>query len=832
MIKLFQLSSRFFRFLLVFIFVLPIKTSAQEPKTYTAAEIQLALQKMQVLGSVLYVGAHPDDENNSLLAYLALGALYRTAYLAATRGDGGQNHIGDEQGASLGILRTQELLAARRIDGAEQFFSSAIDFGYNTSPEETFRKWGREEILADFVWVIRNYKPDIIIARFPTTGEGTHGHHTASAILAKEAFRAAGDPKRFPEQLEYVEAWQPKRLFWNAFPRVIQARGGDPEKLIKIDIGGFNSLLGKSYTEIGAEARSMHKCQGMGTLKSRGSDIEYFELLDGEPAVNGLFEGIDISWSRIPNGAQVARLIDKAQSEFQPAFPEKSIPTLMNAYLEIEKLAPNNWILQKKKELKNIIAACAGLWFEAIAEDYSVATGDKLQVRARIINRSDIAIELKSFEVSGFTTKEHINEKLAYNKPVEKEFSVAISENMKISQPYWLQKPPNPGRFAVEDQKLIGAAENSPVMRVLAELNIGGHAITFETPVTYGWRDQFDGDRYRPLEVVPKVTANIEEPAYIFADGQPQNLRVRLKSGVPQASGKINLELPEGWNSNPENIAFDLAKKEDESLVSFSVTPPAAASEGAVKAIVEMAGERTSFSLVRIDYKHVPIQSYFPPAESRIVRLDLHKTERKIGYVMGAGDLVPQSLEQIGYKVTLLTDSDLEKGDLSIFDTIITGVRAYSTRHRLRQLHKRLLDFVFNGGTLVMQYNSNRGNVVENLGPYPMHLSFDRVDEEVAPVAIVNPSHPLMNMPNKITLHDFEGWVHDRGLYFANEFDKQYDTILSSHDSGKPATEGGMLYAKYGKGIFIYAGYSFFRQLPAGVPGAYRLFVNLISAGK
>lgn len=815
-------------FLFATIFASPVILLAQMRSNPSAAEIQLALQKMQTLGSVLYIGAHPDDENNDLLSYLAQGAHYRTAYLSATRGDGGQNHIGDELGASLGILRTLELLAARRIDGGEQFFSRALDFGYTTSPEATLKKWGHEAILADFVWVIRRFQPDIMIARFPTTGEGRHGHHTASAILAGEAFRAAADPQRFPEQLEYVQPWQAKRLLWNAWPEVISARGGDPAKLIKMDIGSFNPLLGQSYTEIGAAARSMHKCQGMGTLSSRGPEIEYFEVLNGESASNALFENIDTSWKRIDGGIAVGWQLAEALHSFEPAAPQKTLPALAKAYHELQSLPKSQWVIYKMRELKTLIKACAGLWMQAIADDYSAAPGDSVHIAATLINRSDAQIELTALKINEFSWQQTTD--LPNNQPFAQHIVIALPADAAISQPYWLRQPALPGRYVVDDQQMIGRPDNPPALVVWAMLRVDDAELEFDLPVEYRWRDQFDGDWYRPFEIVPKVTANIEQSAYIFADQQAKLVRARVKSGRNNIAGTLRLELPANWQVEPASHAFSLQHKEDEALLSFSVRPPAQASDATIRAMLQVDGQTLSQELVRIDYKHVPIKSYFPPASARAVRLDLKKGDEKIGYVMGAGDLVPQSLEQIGYSVTLLGDDDLEKNDLSAFQTIITGVRAYSTRQRLKQLHQRLLDFVAAGGTLVVQYNGNRGNVIDNIGPYPMRLSFERVDEEDAPITFVAPDHPLLNRPNRITQQDFEDWVHDRGIYFADQYDPHYQTVLSSHDTGKAPLEGGLLYAKYGKGIFIYTGLSFFRQLPAGVPGGYRLLVNLISA--
>lgn len=801
------------------------------PQANPPGEIKLALEKMQVLGSVLYVGAHPDDENNALLAYFAKGAKYRTAYLAATRGDGGQNHIGDEQHQALGILRTQELLAARRIDGAEQFFSRAIDFGYTSSVDETLEKWGHEEILADFVWVIRRFRPDIIITRFPTTGEGIHGHHTASAILASEAFRAAGDPQRFPEQLKYVQPWQPKRLFWNAFIRGMRTNKNNPNAMISIDIGAYNPLLGASYTEIGAEARSMHKCQGMGTSKSRGPAINDFALVDGDPAAGRLFSGIDTTWSRVPGSEAAGRLLAEANAKFDIAAPHQSVDLLLQVDKMLAALPQNNWVTYKRTELHRLIQACLGLWLEAAADAYAVAPGGELQLTVTAVNRSPVPVDLRRIGVVQAGLELPVERALPPNQPYSQTFKITVPPDAGYTQPYWLREPAEYGRFRVPEQRLVGMPENEPALQIRLQLSIAGAPIAYKIPVTYRWRDQFDGDRYRPLEIVPEVSANFEEPAYIFPDAQSRDIHIRLQSGIDLCAGYVRLDLPPGWHGTPERQPFSLPRREDEKLVTFRVTPPTDQSIGQFRAVVTLAsGKELSRSLVRIRYKHIPYQSYFPPAESKAVRIDLRRNSEKIGYIMGAGDKVAQSLAQIGYEVTLLSDEELESGDLSRFDTIITGVRAYSTRERLRQLHARLLAFVEQGGTLIVQYNSHQGNYVDQLGPYPMELSRGRVDDETAPVEMINPAHPLLNVPNKITAADFEGWVHDRGLYFAVEWDDRYETILSSHDKGKPPLEGGLLYTRYGKGVFIYAAYSFFRQLPAGVPGAYRLLVNLISA--
>lgn len=808
-------------------------STAQPPPTYSAAEIQLALQKLSVLGSVLHVGAHPDDENNALIAYFARDRLLRTAYLSATRGDGGQNHIGTEQGELLGILRTQELLAARRLDGGEQYFSRAVDFGYTVSVEETFRKWDKEAILADFVRIIRTFKPDVLITRFPTTGEGRHGHHTASAILAVEAFAAAADPKRFPEQLESLDVWQAKRLLWNAWPQIVEARGDDPAALLRLDFGAFNPLLGLSYTEIGAEARSLHKCQGMGTAKSRGPAINYFQHLAGDSARFDPLDGIETGWSRIAGSDSVAALISRVQDEFQPGNPAASVPLLAQIHAQLQKLPPSYWVEQKIAEVSELIHACSGFWFEATSRQNGGAPGSQINISATVINRSAMPMTLRELRItSEKTVTARIEAPLHENEPRIHNFISSVPDGAPYSNPYWLRQPADGGRFVVADAALIGQPENDPVFRAIAVVEIDGHLLEFVTPVQYRWTDELDGDRYQPFAVVPEVTVNAARPLALFPDDQARTLTVRLRSGAEAINGMLIPRPPRGWRVRPERVPFRLALPGDELAVEFEIRPPKRQNSARMRLVVDLGGRQISHSLRTIDYRHVPVQRYFPPAQIDVVRVEMQKHDEKIGYVMGAGDEVPQALRQVGYDVTLLSDDDLEQSDLSRFDVIITGVRAYNSRERLRNLHKRLLAFAEAGGTLIVQYSAARSLLLDDIGPYPMRISSGRVTEEQAPVELLAPQHHLLNKPNKISKSDFDDWVQERGLYFAADYDQRYQTILSSQDSGGEPLAGGLLYARYGKGVFIYTGYAWFRQLPAGVPGAFRLFANLISAGR
>lgn len=812
------------------VFLWSFFVQAQPVKELDAAELQLALKKLTVVGSVLYLAAHPDDENTRVIAYFSNEKLLRTGYLAITRGDGGQNLIGSEKGELLGIIRTQELLAARRIDGGEQFFTRAIDFGYSKSPEEALAIWDKEKVLADVVWVIRKFRPDVIITRF-TPEFGGHGHHRASAILAEEAFKAAGDSARFPEQLKYVQPWQPKRLFWNAWQRALEEKGAGISAYPHVDVGEYSPLLGKSYSELAAESRSQHKSQGFGMVGFRGSYLEYFQLIEGDPVQTDLFEGINTAWSRIEGGDSVGAVLTEAYRTYRPENRSATLPLLLKAYKLLDEMPPNPWIEVKRKELKKAIRACAGMWFEAIVEQYSTTPGSSLKITSSIVNRSDFAVTLEKMTPPFAESDTVIHQSLNNNEPLEFATSFHVPENAEISQPYWLEEKPGKGTYTVSNQQLIGLPENSPRLLVKFTMVMDGQPLVFETPVLYRWRDPVDGEQYRPLEITPPITVSFDQNLLVFGDNNRKELQVRIKAQKPGAEGKLILKMPLGWYARIQEIPYSFKEKDEEITSSFYITPPATPMSRTLGADVEMNGTQPARSVVWIDHPHIPIQTVFPPAEVKLVRVDLKKIDRKIGYIMGSGDEIPEALRQIGYNVTLLSDEDLSSNNLNRYDVIITGVRAYNTRDVLKQAQKRLMEFVYAGGALIVQYNVMGGLVTEELGPYPFKLSHDRVSEENAPVEFLDFNHPLFTKPNHILQADFAGWVQERGLYFADEWDKAYTPLLSSHDTGEGAKKGGLLFARYGKGVYIYTGYSWFRQLPAGVVGAYRFFVNMISAG-
>jgi LmbE family N-acetylglucosaminyl deacetylase len=801
---------------------------SQPVKIDNAGELQQALEKLNVLGSVLYIAAHPDDENGSLIAYLADGRKYRTAYLSLTRGSGGQNLVGAEKGVEIGILRTQELLDARRIDGGEQYFSRALDFGYSKTAKETFEFWGRENILKDVVWIIRKFKPDVIITRFPVGRSGGHGNHTASALLAEEAFHAAADSNKFPDQLKYFQPWQAKRILWNTY----NWASGDTKGTLSVNVGAYNPLLGKSYTEMGALSRSMQKSQGVGSTGSRGYRLEHFQFVDGDSASQDIFQGINTTWSRVNGGEEIGKQIEGVLKSFNPDKPVSSIPALIKIYDSMNKIKDNYWVIEKKKELLNIIRSCAGLWMEAMADDYSDTPGSVVKIKSTFVNRSTQLFRLEKVEFPTIPTDTVVNLDLSDNAPISIENEIRIPESYPISQPYWLVEKPSKGSYNINDQQMVGLPENPPSIPVKFYISCDGTALEYEVPVLYRWNDMADGEKYRDFEIRPPVMANVVNNVSVFPDNKPKEVKVKLESDIPDADGIVRIQTSGKWKVSPAEIPFKIKNKYDEDIVTFEVTPPAEQNEIDAKIIVTINGKDYSKGLVEISYPYIKPQVYFPESEVKLVRLNLKKYNENIGYIMGPGDDIPDCLRDMGYKVTLLDDNALEETNLSKYDVIITGIRAYNTRKELKFAQPKLMNFVRDGGTLIVQYVRPNDVQVDNIGPYPITLSSDRITDETAKMNFVNPKQQFLNFPNKITENDFNGWVQERGLYFASQWDDKYQPIFSGHDPDESDLEGGMLFTRYGKGIFIYTALAWFRQLPDGVPGAYRIFANMISAGK
>lgn len=822
---------RLFFYLLVGSLVAP----AFAQQNFSAADIYLNLRKLGVVGSALYVAAHPDDENTRLLTWLSKERLYRTGYLSLTRGDGGQNLIGDEQGVELGLIRTQELLAARRIDGAEQFFTRAYDFGFSKSPQETFTKWDREKILADVVWVIRKFQPDVIITRFPTTGEGGHGHHTASAILANEAFTAAADPARFPEQLKWVQPWQAKRILWNTFNF-----GGNnttrPDQFT-IDVGGYNAVLGKSYGEIAAESRSQHKSQGFGVPLSRGEALEFFTLTGGAPLKNDLLDDVTTTWSRIRGGNAITQQVQDIISNFNFVQPQLSVPALVALHRSLAALPSGPWQAQKLKEVQQLIEQCSGLFLEATTQVPFVAQTDSLPVNFLINNRLGANLQLRSVSVDRFDST--LNALLAKNKNLAFRKTLYVPADKPATQPYWLQEQKQEGYFVVSDTLLIGRPDVLPSYIARFVMEVEGLPFIFEKPVRYKFTDPVKGEQLQPLVVTPPLSVSIHPDRIIFKKNSKEsknysiqaiaNKRMQLQP-VSVIARSLTAQL-----TQPDTLQ-DMAKGSNHQY-EFSIPGTAVRREkDLIMPMVQLdTAEAANYLAQRtIRYDHIPDINYFFASGATVLNLDLQTVGKKVGYIVGAGDKVPEVLEEMGYEVTLLTDKELARNNLQQFDAIISGVRAYNTNAWLNNYHDKLMRYVQNGGNLIVQYNTSNqiGPVRAKIGPYPFNISRNRITDENATVQFLKPEHAALNYPNRITAADFNGWVQERSIYHAAAWDKAFEPIISMGDAGEQPDAGSLVIAKYGTGYFTYTGLVFFRQLPAGVPGAYRLMANLIALNK
>lgn len=705
----------------------------QEPVS-GSARIQLALDKLARTGSVLVIAAHPDDEDNTLLAWLSLKRKLRAGYLSLTRGEGGQNLIGPEQGYLLGVIRTEESNAAARVTDSGALFTSAVDFGYTKSSEEALRIWNHDRVLSEVVRTVREFKPDVIILRW--TPRGGHGQHQASAILGEEAFHAAADPKRFPDA---GAAWKTARL-------MVVGPGG-----ITLDAGEFDPLLGYSYSELGGISRSMHRSQGMGAGQVRGSHTVGLRQIVGPALKSDILDGIDVR--------EIAPMKEAARS-FSPNNPAKSLPLLLRARHEALAVDPG--------KLYEAILLCSGLWLDASADRYSATPGETVRIRKTVIDRLGVSPNLP------------------LNKPVVQD----ITWQVPAKHPF-------------------GSAQ----FHVPFRLTIGGEEITVEQPVHYRYIDKVLGERTRPLEIVPPLSTTFRTPTIVFATAAPKNVNVDVTT---RSAAIVSLAAPQSWTLSPPAAKVEPGN----TPLRFMIQPPRA--EG----IAEIRG---ASMVASIDYSHIPQRLITMMAAAHAVRVPVEVLASRIGYVMGSGDVVPDAIRQLGCEVTLFDEETLASADLARFDAIVTGVRAWTVRDDLRAHSKRLYDYVAKGGTLIVQYNT--AHPLE-AAPYAIKVNHDRVSVETAPVRILKPEDPLLNSPNRIGPADFAGWVQERGLYFASSWDPRYTAVIESSDPGESPLPGGMLYTRLGKGVYIFTAYSWFRQLPAGVPGAYRIFANLLSAGK
>ena len=823
--------------LLLFFSFFCLSTQAQQPKKPNSSDIFESIKKLNFLGSVLYIAAHPDDENTRLISYMSNNVKARTAYLSLTRGDGGQNLIGPELRELLGVIRTQELLAARRIDGGEQRFTRANDFGYSKHPDETLAIWNKKEVLSDVVLAIRQFKPDVIINRFDHRSPGsTHGHHTSSAMLSYEAFDLANDKNAFPEQVKQYGIWQPKREFFNTswwfYGSQENFDKADKANLLSVDTGVFFPSSGLSNPEIASLSRSSHKSQGFGSTGSRGEQIEYIELIKGDLPVDksNIFDGIDTSWNRVKGGKEIGNILKEVETNYDFKNPSASIPQLLEAYKLIQNLEDQHWRAIKLEDIKNVIAACAGLYLEAVAETNQATANSSINLKIESINRSDYQITLNSYAINTLDVVKNIE--LKNNISYDFKDVLKIDSKQQPTTPYWLTKKGSLGMYTVDDKNLIGQPETPRNQLVTFNLTFGKTSISYSKPIVYKTNDDVKGEVYKPFEIIPEASAKVAEDVIIFENDKQKDIVVIVKAGRDNLEGFVQIAHPKDWNVYPEKQKVSITHKGEDQTLIFTVIPPKNQSEGLITPMVTVGNEVYTKKLVEINYDHIPFQTVLLPSESKVVRLDIKKRGENIGYIEGAGDVVPESLKQIGYNVVIIKPEEINAETLNRFDAIVVGIRAYNVVEALKYKQQLLFNFVEQGGNLIVQYNTSRETIVDELAPYKLELSRDRVTDENAEVRFLNPNHPLLNYPNKITEKDFEGWTQERGLYFPDQWSSEFTPLLSMNDKGETPKDGSLLVAKHGKGYYIYTGLSFFREFPEGVSGAYRLFANMLSIGK
>ncbi|XOV68146.1 MAG: PIG-L family deacetylase [Fluviicola sp.] len=789
--------------------------------------IYVNLQKLHSLKRVLYVAAHPDDENTRALAWFSLGEKAETAYFSLTRGDGGQNLIGDELSEKLGVLRTQELLAARSKDGAKQYFSRAVDFGYSKSSDESFEKWGREALLEDLVLMIRMFQPDVIVTRFPPDERAGHGHHTASAELAIEAFSKAADERVFPDQVKEFGTWQTTSIYWNAYWWRSNGTSDEaidnPDYLIE-EIGDYNSLLGMSYNEIGTIARSQHKCQGFGAIIERGSRTEYFKHLAGEKLKESLFEKNRRTWADMSNQS-LDTLFHELLENFDFVHSANNVPDLLKIYKELETLPDSYFKEEKLNRCREIIQDCLGFRAELLGKDYYYIAGETVDFELELLNRSDIPVHVDYFIPHAFKS-EVINIDLQQNQ-LEK-YELKLPTESDLGSPFWLEKPFNDVFDVQHVDGRLRAEGDASVLGVLYLIINGDTEVKIPLEAKYKWRDPSYGERSRPMIGAPRYAATFEEKIVLLKPGETREVRVKVRSFQDELKGKITWETLKGWEIKEDALNFEIENKGGERWLTFHLKALSKASERGILTLKDGNGNEL-FQYQEIAYDHIPTQTIFSPAELECIPMDAKIRSGKVAYIKGVEDAVPAAIATLGFEVETFEVKDLADIDLSQYQTVVLGIRIYNVYPELKNFEDKLYTYVFNGGNLIMQYNTASRSGDNEFGPKPFQLSRDRVTEEDAAVTFLAPDHPILNTPNSITQKDFDNWVQERGLYFAGEWDEAYTPLFSWSDQGEEPVLGSLIVMEHGKGQFVYTGISFFRELPKGVVGAYRLFANLLS---
>lgn len=834
-----------FRFRTVFLLAAMSISSAVSGQSLTSSEILRELRQLNTVGSVLYVAAHPDDENTALLAYLALEERLETVYLSLTRGGGGQNLIGPELKEGLGVIRANELLQARRIDGARQRFTRARDFGYSKNPEDTLENWSEEETLGDVVYAIRSFQPDVIITRFNPQAGPTHGHHTVSAQLALKAFSAAADPSRFPEQLDELEPHQAKRIFWNGYGR----RGGgdssrETREIVELEIGKYNPYLGTSYTEIAARSRSMHKSQGFGRAGHRGPQLEKLVLLEGAAADGNFLNGIDTSWNRYSGGAALTKALDQAIETYDASAPWKSASQLARILDLFDGMPDTNAVRSKREKAEQLLVACLGLHVQAVSDRREALPGETIAVSLEVINRSPSKARMTGASLRLFDSKtwpEYLSlvesgggdRELAEGILERVEISLPLPEDAPLSQPFWLEQTPGTGRYEFGNDRLLELERVPAPLQAVVSLQIEGRALKLVVPVERVTSDPVKGEVREPVALQPRISLEPSSSVALFENDDPKRIEVIASSDSGPISGVLGVEVPEGWSVSIPDANFELTQRSPRQTIAIDVTPPSEASQGVLSFhAIDSENRRFEEMSMPIDYEHIGRHAILSQAETRLARLDLSRAGIRIACIEGVGDTVPDALSRIGYEVDLIAVDEIEPGRFDEYDTVVLGPRVFDAHAGLDKRFDALLSYVERGGTLVSQYNTTSFRAKSRFSsPYPLKLSRERVSEEKVEMRILQPEHPVFNFPNKIESPDFEGWIQERGLYYASSWDDNYEALISANDRGEPPRDGGLLATRYGKGWYAYTGLSFFRQLPEGHPGAIRLFVNLISLG-
>lgn len=801
---------------------------SQQVGPATSATIYKELKMLKQLPKVLYLAAHPDDENTGLLSWLVNDQNVETAYLSLTRGDGGQNLIGSEQGAALGLIRTYELLEARKLDGAKQFFTKAIDFGFSKNPEDTFKQWNIDSLTSDVVWVIRTFKPDLIICRFPPTAAAGHGQHSASAIIAEKAFKAAADKNSFPDQLKHVETWQAKRLLWNTFRFGNTNTTADDQ--FKVTAGQYDPLLGMGYGELAGLSRSLHQSQGAGTPSIAGVRTEYFNPVAGSPIDTSLFDGIKQNWTAIDQ-ASIDQAISKIIEGFNFVRPDLSLPALLKLRKNIREISDSDLKRNKLAALDQIILSCAGFMAEVVTNKSEAVAGEQLDFQLNIVGRLRKPIVIK--KINWLANEEEVEIELANDSLYTLNKRLTIPENTPTSEPYWLKDTPlTAALYDVKDKDLIGLPNNPWALQVLLSLQIEDEEFKIHAPLSFKKLDPIKGDVVESLRIVPAVNVKFNQSLFFINDSSNLNVTINLHANKNITKGTLRIKNGGQVLLSKQNIT--LPNKVD---TSFQLLIPLeklnVASKDELKAEFEVDHAIYAKDKHLIEYNHIPVLQYFTSATAKLINDDLKVRITKVGYVEGAGDLVPEFLRLAGLQVTFLQESDFsDASKLASYDAIITGVRALNAEKRMGKWMPILNQYVQNGGTLIMQFNTLQDLATNTYGPYPFTMGRARVAEEDSEVRFLNPQHRILNYPNKISSADFGGWVQERGLYFPSAWDERYEPLFEMHDTGEQALKGATLYTQYGKGHYIYSPLSFFRQLPAGNAGAAKLFFNMLSIGE